>query len=103
MVCQGGARVVLFSMSPEKRQGSCFDGVIPISLRIFMMGLYQFWGDCLRPYRVLLRIQKSLGPDSISSRGGRTMVISSSGSRVLQKNFCSRIAELCAFSWWPWR
>ena len=74
-------------MPLDKRQGLLFEGVRPMSLSIFAMRLYQCWGDFLRPYSVLLRIQKSSGLESGSSRGGRTMVIMLSGSRALQKAF----------------
>ena len=41
MVCQGVKEGVPSSITPDKMQGSCFEGLIPISIRIFVMRLYQ--------------------------------------------------------------
>ena len=57
-------------MIPEDRQGLLLEGVRPMSLRILMIRLYQYWGNCLSPYSVFLRIQKSSGLEPGQPRGG---------------------------------
>ena len=49
MVCRGVEGGVPSLMTPEKRQGLGFEGVIPMYLRILVMRLYQCGGDRLRP------------------------------------------------------
>ena len=61
VVCQGVAGDVPSLMIPEKIQGSCLEEVRPISFRIFVVRLYQCWGDCRRPYSILLISQKLSG------------------------------------------
>ena len=55
--------------------------------RIFVIRLYPCWGDIRRLYSVLLSSQKLLVLESVSPRGGRTMVILSPRSKALQKAF----------------
>ena len=98
MACRGAAECVPLLMIPEKRQGSCLEGVKPMSLKIFVIRLYQCWGDRLRAYSIFKSIQKLSGLYSVFPRGGKTMVILLYGSRVLQKAFlqspCWRIRLL---------
>ena len=60
-----------------------------MSFRIFVIRLYQCRGDRSRPYSVLLISQKSPGLESVSLRGRKTMLISSSGIKAFQKAFFS--------------
>ena len=45
--------------TPEKRHGSCGDGVSPMSLSMAVIMLYQWCGDLRRPYKVFFRNQYS--------------------------------------------
>ena len=58
-----------------------------MSLRIFVIMLYQCWIDRRRPYSVLLSSQKLSGLESGLPRGGSMMMILSSGSKAFQKPF----------------
>ena len=70
--------------TPDRRYGSCGEGLSSMLKRIPVIMLYQLWGGLRKPYTVFLRSHYSSYWNFGSPMGGLITVNSSSGKVALQ-------------------